>query len=330
MKKFTLFFVAMILNLAIVYSQTNVTTTGGTSGYLPKFNGASTVVNSIAFESSSKIGIGTTSPAGILHLYSASSISSIIERSNGSGLGGSLNFLSSNPPNQADCYIGNINFQAKYSGTTFTGAGIVANSMAAWSSGNYNTRLDFQTNSGNSLSTRMSILDNGNVAIASTDAYGYKLYVNGSGFFTSSNNYALSSQTLSTNTSVSGGYFEGTATGCIGLSGFHTSGSWASQAVGVYGYVGVGVTNGGSTIGVLGESTGTYTSIGVKGVPNDDATNFYGVYGVGGVDGYAGYFAGDVYCTGSYLPSDEKLKDNVKSLESSLDKLMLLKPKSYT
>ncbi|MFH0864658.1 MAG: hypothetical protein V1904_00580 [Bacteroidota bacterium] len=65
MKKFTMFFVAMILNLAFVFCQTNVTTTGGTTGSIPYFTGTATVVSSVAYQSSSKIGIGTASPGSM-------------------------------------------------------------------------------------------------------------------------------------------------------------------------------------------------------------------------------------------------------------------------
>jgi hypothetical protein len=112
------------------------------------------------------VGIGTATPNTLLHLYSTSTPILTIERSNANGYGGALCFLSSNPPTAANCYIGWIYFQAKFSGTAQTGAEIVANSTAAWGANSYNTRLDFETNSGNSLATKMTILDNGNVGIA--------------------------------------------------------------------------------------------------------------------------------------------------------------------
>ncbi len=46
--------------------------------------------------------------------------------------------------------------------------------------------------------------------------------------------------------------------------------------------------------------------------------------------GYAGYFSGNVYCSGSYLPSDEKLKENIQPLQNGLEKLMRLDVKTYT
>lgn len=89
-----------------------------------------------------------------------------------------------------------------------------------------------------------------------------------------------------------------------------------------YGIFGQALNNGGttsSTFGVRGLATGTST--GVK----------YGVYGSTGGSGtrYAGYFAGDVYCTGSYLPSDESLKRNVLDFNGALSKLVSLPVKEY-
>ena len=77
---------------------------------------------------------------------------------------------------------------------------------------------------------------------------------------------------------------------------------------------------------------------GVKGYAwtnNNAATQIFGIYGTVAYTGsglpsiYAGYFAGDVYATGSYLPSDRKLKTDVTNLSGSLNKLMQLKPSSY-
>jgi hypothetical protein len=45
--------------------------------------------------------------------------------------------------------------------------------------------------------------------------------------------------------------------------------------------------------------------------------------------GYAAYFSGNIYCTGSYLPSDEKLKDNIQPMKNSLEKIMQLDVVTY-
>lgn len=57
-----------------------------------------------------------------------------------------------------------------------------------------------------------------------------------------------------------------------------------------------------------------------------------GVYGgaSGNADSeYAGYFAGDVYTTGAYMPSDMRLKQNIIDYNDALSKLKLLNVKMY-
>ena len=44
---------------------------------------------------------------------------------------------------------------------------------------------------------------------------------------------------------------------------------------------------------------------------------------------YAGYFGGDIYVTGSYLPSYSSLKNNILPVQKSLDKLLKVEVKSY-
>lgn len=44
---------------------------------------------------------------------------------------------------------------------------------------------------------------------------------------------------------------------------------------------------------------------------------------------YAGYFGGNVYCTGSYLPSDQNLKQNIKTFNGGLDIIKNLTVKTY-
>jgi hypothetical protein len=77
------------------------------------------------------------------------------------------------------------------------------------------------------------------------------------------------------------------------------------------------------SIGVLGEGWGEGGGgIGVQGVGAD-----LGIYGVS--DGFAGYFDGNVYSTGSYQGSDQKLKRNIMPLGSAVDKVLSLKPKTF-
>jgi hypothetical protein len=60
---------------------TNPVTGTGTTNYLPKFTGATSLGNSQIFDNGTNVGIGTTSPSGLLHLTgnSSSPISHIIE-----------------------------------------------------------------------------------------------------------------------------------------------------------------------------------------------------------------------------------------------------------
>lgn len=99
-----------------------------------------------------------------------------------------------------------------------------------------------------------------------------------------------------------------------GIKAMATGGS--NYNVGVYGLAdNAGVTG----VGVFGQA--------VWGVSSN-----YGVYGQGfggGGSNFGGYFDGDVFTTGSYLPSDEKLKKNIENETSMLEKLMQLRPVSY-
>jgi hypothetical protein len=115
---------------------------------------------------------------------------------------------------------------------------------------------------------------------------------------------------------------------------------------------GLNLSASGGTLGVRGISSEASASantsssnvllIGVRGRATSqpsgtDYTGYAGVYGiygstggaVSGTDYYAGYFAGDVYSTGAYLPSDEALKTNIQPAGSSLDKLAQLEVNTY-
>jgi hypothetical protein len=69
-------------------------------------------------------------------------------------------------------------------------------------------------------------------------------------------------------------------------------------------------------------------------VDNDNGSGWaYGIYATvsGSTTGskYAGYFSGDVYTTGSYLPSDPKLKRNLSDPGNALEKLMAVDVKRF-
>jgi len=104
-----------------------------------------------------------------------------------------------------------------------------------------------------------------------------------------------------------------------GVYGYTAGGSGSDPFYpsGVYGYN-----------GSYGYGTGGYCNNG-SGVFGYSA-NYVGVWGsTGNSSSYAGYFAGNVYTTGSYTSSDQKLKQNIKDVSSAMDIINQLKPKSY-
>lgn len=56
--------------------------------------------------------------------------------------------------------------------------------------------------------------------------------------------------------------------------------------------------------------------------------NSDGVYG-SSMNSYAGYFNGNVYCNGSYVGSDQSLKQNIRDFNQAMDIINKLKPKQY-
>jgi hypothetical protein len=94
-------------------------------------------------------------------------------------------------------------------------------------------------------------------------------------------------------------------------------------------------------------SSNTGNGTGIEAIANfGDGVFGYSSYGVGvtsyGINNnglyaltnnnasyYAGYFAGDVYTSGIYYGSDEKLKQNIKDFTSAMDVINQLHPKQY-
>ncbi len=88
-----------------------------------------------------------------------------------------------------------------------------------------------------------------------------------------------------------------------------------------------------SNYGVSGfAENSTYANYGIWGTAFGGGSSVnYGVYGSasGGGTFYGGYFVGDVYTTGSYLPSDKKLKEDVQPYNGGLAVVMNLMPERY-
>jgi hypothetical protein len=102
-----------------------------------------------------------------------------------------------------------------------------------------------------------------------------------------------------------------------------------NQAIGIQS----SITGGETTIAVLGKAEGAANSIGVYGVTPSNTQFAASIYGVQTVSNpfslFAGYFDGDVQAGTMYIPSDAKLKENIKEEISALDNIMLLKPVTY-
>lgn len=57
--------------------------------------------------------------------------------------------------------------------------------------------------------------------------------------------------------------------------------------------------------------------------------NTWALYASAPLSGYAGYFSGHVFCSGTYVGSDERLKENIQPLHNALDKIMKLDVRTY-
>ncbi len=127
-----------------------------------------------------------------------------------------------------------------------------------------------------------------------------------------------------TGSNIGADILTGVTAGSYADNAYHNIGGLFNASGAVNFNVGVkGIVNSGEGtmhIGVWGDASGS-ASLGNV-----------GVYGVSSPGGYAGYFDGDVYSTGSYLPSDLKLKNDVKDYSGTeaLNIIDQLKPKTYS
>jgi len=95
-----------------------------------------------------------------------------------------------------------------------------------------------------------------------------------------------------------------------------------------------GIAKGGTNynVGVYGfADSAAVTGVGVHAKSFNAGSSNYGVYAEasGGIQAWAGYFVGNVFTTGVYQPSDLRLKRNIKTEESVIQKIMRLRPVSY-
>ncbi|HYF29998.1 MAG TPA: tail fiber domain-containing protein [Chitinophagaceae bacterium] len=125
---------------------------------------------------------------------------------------------------------------------------------------------------------------------------------------------------------------ESRATGGWALSeGIVAVGRGGFDNYGVRGHA-LGGTN--YNVGVYGLADSAWiTGVGVFGQSLRARSSNYGVYGhaSGGIGpAWAGYFNGNVFTTGTYQPSDGRLKRDVQNEESVMQRIMKLRPVSYS
>jgi hypothetical protein len=148
-------------------------TGSGTTNYIPKFTGTTSLGNSLVYDNGTNVGIGTTSPDSKLEVEDGSirtttlnSFSNLI-----SGRAG--------VPSAEGYNLGGLLFQAYRTGTTYaTGAAIYAYAdVAAWTSNSVPSYLSFHTaKSGETTATERMVIDSngyvgigGNVGIGTTN-----------------------------------------------------------------------------------------------------------------------------------------------------------------
>lgn len=250
-------------------------------------------IERMRISNSGKIGIGTTSPDARFNI----NVSSHVSLTNtDSFLLGSLE--------SANIAFDNNEIQARYNNS---GSTLYLNYWggAIWL-GNHN---------GNSTPAIYAATD-GRVGVGSSNLTGgYALTVNASSALSGINvtdpfnNYSIY---CTKSGSGRNAYFANTSAGTSDATIF---GSNSGYGEGVYGA-------GNNAAGVFGYSS---SSIGVYG----KSGSYYGIYALGGGGAYSAYINGDIYATGSYVGSDQTLKQNIHDFSSAMNIIAQLHPKLY-
>lgn len=158
-----------------------------------------------------------------------------------------------------------------------------------------------------------------------------RLIVGGIGVYTGRiNAFQESGFGITSMTGYVAGWFHGNYIGVQGTSNAYIIGPvTGGEKIGVWG----SGHNGDRAVGVHGDAFGASgkESFAIWGHAYSGNTT-YGVYGDHSFSSgiaYAGYFDGDVYTTGTYLPSDRKLKQNIENLTDGMSIISSLRPTTY-
>ncbi len=205
--------------------------------------------------------------------------------------------------------------------------GLESNGGAVFNENNLN--YDFRVEGVNQANVLYVDASNDNVGIGGAPSLLSRLEVTGGDMengielsqykTTIGNSYALKSTSTNTNNGAS------TASGLYSQV-YKTGNNTTSTIYALYGY---GLDY--QTIG-----TGNRYTYGVFGRAYVNSANgtshargIYGSFAGNGDSEYAGYFTGDVYTTGTYNTSDDKLKQNISAYNGALQKIEALNPVKY-
>jgi hypothetical protein len=260
----------------------NVTTTGGTSGYLPVFTGTSSVGNSILYASATGVGVGDVPNSSAVFDVNGKSIWRGLLNVSRAGTATTSTGYASFP----------MFFQASAYNSSSKAAQLPAFQLQAEPTGNNTAtaggtfNLLYAANSGTPAETGLYFNGNGTIHFASGQTFG--------------------------STSSSGVAFNGTSTSNTGVEGTSSSGSGmlgttagtTLHTAGVFGVAGTGNTSGYSGIaGVWGDAKAHVgvlgTSTQYEGIEGFSAQN-YGVYGQ--TDASSGAYAGVYGYSSNNLP----------------------------
>ncbi|BCM92150.1 hypothetical protein IAD21_04029 [Abditibacteriota bacterium] len=242
----------------------------GTAGYLSKFTGTNAITNSVLFENSGKIGLGTTTPSGLFSAKSTSaSVYPIYSLSVGNAIFGSSS--------------GGIGVYGQHTNTTGDQSGVLGetSSTSANAAGMLGTS---KASSAGAYSAGVRGVNLGR-GTAGFGVYGIHAAA-GIGV------YGLS---------PSGNGVWGESTNGIGVHGRHTSTSGTTPAI--LGESNSTAMNAAAVQGVITSTTPGSMSAAVRGINNGTNTNGYGVYGSHAGTGSGVYGTSDSG-TGTYGQTD--------------------------